>query len=224
MKKIALVFAVIISVGLISGSSKAQGVRMGLTASPSIAWFKPETADYESEGVRLGFSYGVVAEFFLAEHYSFATGMNITYLGGKLSFPTEEEFGGTTYNQKERVYKLQNLEIPLTLKMKTREIGYNTYFGVFGFGNSINLKATGEDIYHDSTRPDMDIKSDIPFFRVSMILGMGVEYSLGGNTALVGGVTFNNGFTNILKGENPLSGRKQNARANYIELSLGVLF
>jgi hypothetical protein len=56
-------------------------------------------------------------------------------------------------------------------------------------------------------------------------MGLGVEYSLGGNTSIAGGLTFNNGFTNILKGDNPANNnRKHNAKANFIELSVGLLF
>ena len=166
----------------------------------------------------------------MAEQYGVASGIKINHMGGKLSFPVDEIADGVAYQQKERVYKLQYLEIPLTLKMKTREIGYNTYFGVFGFGAGINIRSKADDKFTNTqtnssfTRNDIDIKSEIPFFRASMILGLGVEHSLGGNTSLLGGLTFNNGFTNTLKGTNMVNNKKQNARANYIELTIGVLF
>ena len=227
MKKIALSFSLL----LIVTTLWAQPTfRLGLKASPSLAWLKPETEDYNREGFRLGFSYGLLTEFMLAEHYGFATGIHISYMGGKLVFPVNEDFNEETFMEKERVYRLQNLEIPLTLKMKTREIGYNTYFAKFGFGGSINLKSTADDIFYaadgssSGSKNGFDIGDDIPLLRVSMILGAGTEYSLGGNTSLVGGITFNNGFTNILKGENEVSGRKQVARSNFLELTLGILF
>jgi len=232
MKKIALSFClVMLAMSITAQSLNVQSFRLGLKASPSLAWFRPDTEDYNSEGVRFGFSYGLLAEFALAEHYGFATGVHISYLGGKLSFPIEEEVvDGQIYRQKERIYRLQNVEIPFTLKMKTREIGYNTYFVKFGFGGSVNLRARGDDIFYSTTtdsstaRNDLDFSGDIPLMRVSMILGAGTEYSLGGNTSLVGGLTFNNGFTNILKGRNTANDKRQVARSNYLELSLGILF
>ena len=60
--------------------------------------------------------------------------------------------------------------------------------------------------------------------RGSLIVGVGVEYSVGGRTALVGGLTFNNGFTNVLKGTNDAVGRKPSAINNFLELTLGVMF
>ncbi len=229
MKKIAFTLLLLFFTVSITSKLTAQNLRFGLKASPSLAWLKPDAEGYQSEGLRMGFSYGLLTEFLLAEQYSFATGAHITYLGGKLSYPAQQTTNGNTYvGEKERTYRLQNIEIPLSLKMKTREIGYNTYFAIFGFGNSINLRARADDEFssQDSnfSTNDQDIKSEIPFLRVSLILGLGVEHSLGGNTALIGGLTFNNGFTNVLKGENPVNNRKQNAKANFIELSFGVLF
>ena len=231
MKKIALSFLLILTVSALSAQSMdVQSFRLGLKASPSLAWMKPDTEDYEREGIRLGFSYGLLAEFLLAEHYSFATGVHVSYFGGKLKFPHYKEIDEQPYIEKERIYRLQNLEIPVTLKMKTREIGYNTYFAKFGFGGSVNLKATADDRFTNPdgssiTLNDLNIKNEIPLMRVSMILGAGTEYSLGGNTSLVGGITFNNGFTNILKGNNNLPpNRKKVARSNYLEVTLGILF
>jgi hypothetical protein len=226
MKKIAYLLTVCF-VAISFSSASAQGLRLGLTGSPSLAWFKSETEDYKSEGVRLGISYGLLAEFIMAEQYTFATGINVTYFGGKLSYPQTDE---VMFTHLERSYKLQNIEIPFTLKMKTREIGYNVYFAKFGFGGSVNLRAKANDEYYNKgntstlNQEDVDIKSDIPLFRASMIVGIGLEHSLGGTTSLVGGLTFNNGFTNILKGKDFANIRNQQARANYFEVSLGILF
>ncbi len=230
MKKIALILTLCV-LGLASEQLVAQNFRLGLKAAPSLAWIKSETDQYNSEGVRFGFSYGLLSEFILAEQYSFDTGIHITYFGGKLSYPIDDvDDPAVTRPYLERTYKLQNIEIPLTLKMKTREIGYNTYFARFGFAGSANLTARADDLYYNpttndtSSETDVDIKSEIPLFRVSMILGLGFEHSLGGTTSLVVGMNFNNGFTSILKGKDWQNLRNQQARANYIELSVGVLF
>ena len=108
-------------------------------------------------------------------------------------------------------------------KMKTREIGFNRYYALFGFGTSARLSAKGDDIYKGPENQtleenDVRIESNISFFRASMIIGIGVEHSLGGTTALVGGVNFNNGFNSII------DERNSNTRSNYLELTIGVLF
>ncbi len=230
MKKIALIVGLCIVASWYTSVS-AQGFRLGLTGSPSVAWFKSETEGYNSEGVRFGISYGLLAEFIMAEQYTFATGINVTYFGGKLAFPIADAVSSANpFTQQERIYKLQNVEIPLTLKMKTREIGYNTYFAKFGFGGSVNMSAKANDTFYNNSdsstlnQNDVDIKGDTPLFRASMIVGLGLEHSLGGSTSLVTGLTFNNGFTNILKGKDYTDLRKQQARANYLEFSIGILF
>lgn len=230
-RKIVISLAGFLLLVMMSQSTFSQGFKLGLHASPSISWLKPDTEEYTSEGIRAGFSYGLLSEFLLAEQYSFATGINIRYQGGILNYPTADTINNQQYLSKERTYRLQNLEIPLTLKMKTREIGYNTYFAVFGFGGSVNLRSKADDHFIDPdpdesglSRTDLDIKSEIPLFRISMILGLGFEHSLGGNTAIVTGVYFNNGFTNNLKGVNPELDKKQNAILNFVELSVGILF
>ncbi len=230
MKKSAFVFILCLALASLN-TAHGREMRLGLTGGTSMNWFKSETIGYKSEGVTLGFSYGLNWEFVLSENYTFATGMNVVYFGGKLSYPIAGEITETTpYVFKERKYKLQNLEIPFTLKMRTREIGYNSYFAKFGFAGSANLNAKADDRKYNEgggasiLQEDLKIKGSTPLFRASMILGIGVEHSLGGNTVLVGGLTFNNGFTNILRGKDYTGLRNQQARANYIELSVGIIF
>ncbi len=198
--------------------------RFGLLASPSIAWLKPETRDYHSEGNIIGFSYGLVGDFFLGEYYAISTGLNISHFGGKLSFlDNYPEHGAVDI---ERKYNLQYLEIPLTLKMQTPEFGYLTYFGRFGFAPGFNLKAKGWDEYvaGDRITREIDLKSRTPLIRAALIIGIGAEYSLGGRTSLLMGLTYNNGFTNNLKGRNNAMNVNPSATANFVQLNMGVMF
>ena len=105
-----------------TAKSKTQDFRLGLTASPSLAWMNPKTDGYSSEGNRLGFTYGLLAEVKFSDQYGLATGLHISYLGGKLSYPVNESFNNDSYNQLERSYRLQIIELPLALKMMSNEI------------------------------------------------------------------------------------------------------
>ncbi len=231
MKNTFLTFTITLCIILFASIiSKSQDFRLGLTASPSVAWMNPKTDGYTSEGNRTGFSYGLIAEIQFSEQYGIASGLQISYLGGKLNYPVDETTNSETYNELERTYRLQIVELPLALKMKSREILGIQYFGKFGIGMGIILKADGDDRFvntQDNSRliqSDKDIKGDIAFGRASLILGGGAEYQIGGNVSLLGGISFNNGFSNILKNSNEVSGEKKNARTNYLELSLGILF
>jgi hypothetical protein len=230
MKKIVL--TILLGALLVPmGFSNDPGFRFGLKAAPSLSWMRPETRGYESEGVKLGFTYGVISDFSLGEFYAVSTGLQISSFGGKLKFPHRHDTFGD--GERTREYSLRYLEIPLLLKMHTQEIGYITYFGQFGFSPGMNLRAYADDRSRYQpigaspitiTDDEVDIKGETPFFRLALVVGLGMEYSLGGRTALLGGLTFNNGFTNVLKGNNPVTGRKQSAVTNYLELTLGVMF
>lgn len=235
MKKIVL-FILFALVLIPMGFSQDGLFRFGLKASPSLAWMRPETRGYESDGTRLGFSYGVIADYSLGEYYALSTGLQISSLGGSLSYPhtvvvitnegPEERTGILR-----RDYRLRYLEIPLTLKMHTDEIGYITYYGRFGFSPGINLRARGDDNFRFAdanldplTEEDLDIKSQTSFFRLALVVGLGMEYSMGGRTALVGGITFNNGFTNVLSGRNVNTDAAHSSVSNFLELTIGVMF
>lgn len=228
--KLLLIGFTLLNIILLNTNSNAQGFRLGLTASPSIAWMNPKTDGITSEGNRTGFSYGLITEYFFTEQYGFSSGLHISYLGGKLKYAVNKNIEDASFNSLERIYRLQIIELPLALKMKSREILGINYFGKFGMGMGIILKSEGDDYYSNAqdnsqlVQTDKKINGDIAFGRLSLILGGGIEYEIGGGVTLLGGINFNNGFTNILLNNNDVTGQKNNARSNILELSLGVIF
>jgi hypothetical protein len=63
-----------------------------------------------------------------------------------------------------------------------------------------------------------------------MLVGAGVEYSLSGNTAMVGSLLFNNSLTNMFKNQtgdyitDPFNTIRENGIMNYMQLNIGILF
>ena len=193
-------------------SADAQKVGLGLTAAPGIAWLKPDTEGLEGDGSKVAFSYGIIFDYNFTDNYALASGIEVAYNGGKII----NRDTSTSLTGEITTFKLQYIEVPITLKMKTNEIGYITYFGRFGFIPSYNLKAKGElDIA--GTITEIDLEDDINKFNLSLLIGAGVQYSLSGETALIASINFKNGFLDIVDG-----GSK--AFANVISLNLGVLF
>jgi len=223
MKKIVFISLILITGNLLLKGQEFKKFRFGLFGAPSMAWTKTNTkTDYfelKKDGSQIGFGYGIIAEFGLTKNYSFATGIDISYSGGKIKSIVKDTLGNIISNlsSSDKV-KLQYLELPLTLKMKTNEIGYITYFGTFGIapGVCISAKNSSND----------DIKSDISSMKISMLIGLGAEYSLGGSTSVVCGLNFNNGFTNIFNTDfvNGNEKVKYKAISNYFALQLGVIF
>jgi opacity protein-like surface antigen len=114
------------------------------------------------------------------------------------------------------IYKLQYINVPIGMKFTTREIGYTRIYAKLGLGGHFNIKSHADinslDIENESLR------DEIEFFNVSYHIGAGVQYSLGGQTALVGGFEYRHRFIDIASSPEFI------ALLNSLSLRLGILF
>ncbi len=236
MKKVFALLATAILAG--SSTLHAQdeaGVRFGLKLSPNMGIVKPESKGIEGNGTGLGYTFGLMTEFPIGSNgnYRFATGLNLNNLTGKwkTNFSYYDALNGPLKTKDlETDVKLQYIELPLTIKLMTNEIGYMRYFAVVGAGNAFNIRAKSNQViadYYDNAptivesfveEENVDIQDDIMLYKASLIVGAGAEYNFSGSTSALIGLTYNNGFTNILD----IEGAK--AKAHYFELTLGVFF
>ena len=206
MKKAGL-FLLFCSLITVSNAQKSD-FRFGLKATPTLAWLKPDTKGVEADGAKLTFSWGFLAEYYFADNYAIASGIDVVSRNGKYRINDTAQYD----------YKLKFIELPITVKMRTNEIGYMRYFGQFGFTPGLNIRSKGDKTTPKLTLTDEDIKSEINIFNLGLCVGLGIEYSLGGNTSLVVSANFNNGFTDITKtSDNKII-------SNYVALNVGVLF
>lgn len=197
------------------------GFRLGLTAHPTLGWIKPE--DGKGNGVNIGFSYGLVGDFNFAENYSFSTGLTVTTINGKSTefnvSPYHDHFSSTTAVPYDLKYKLQYLEIPLTVKLKTTKIGQQRWYGQFGLSNSFNIGAKQDArSLSKEVANDKNIYEFTNLYRAGLVIGGGLEYDVADNTSIMAGLTLNNGFTDIS------DDKSRNVRNHYIGITFGVLF
>lgn len=200
------------------------GFRLGLTAHPTFGYIKPENG--KGNGVSLGFSYGLMADFNFAENYSFATGLTVTTINGKSTeinpahYHPQSNQNLLAYDLK---YKMQYIEVPITIKLKTNKFGAVRWYGQFGLSTNFAI-GSKQDASQGNTILANDVNSaDLTnFFRAGLIAGGGLEYSIDQKTSLVTGVTLNNGFTNISSG-NKL-GADNKVKNHYVGLNIGVFF
>jgi hypothetical protein len=226
-----LIFLSIIFSLLISKSNFAQekAFRFGFHVAPNIGWLKPDAKGYSSDGPVMGFTWGLIGDFSLTENYFISSGFNLTFNNGKLKYPQTLVYSDIPlYVTLHRKYNLKSLEIPLVLKIKTNEFGKFRYFGKIGLGTSFRLSAKGKDEYTSGSvtmKETNNIDSNVRLLRESLIVGAGAEYSLTEDMSAFVGITFDNGFTNILKGKNTVNTSvDQYAITNYFELNVGILF
>jgi hypothetical protein len=233
---------------LIRSESQAQDegkkARLGLTVYPTLAWISPDNTGYNNDGTQLGIKYGLTADLRLFENdnYSFATGFLIHHTGGKLSYPTATgSLPITGPGNIESKFKLTYMGIPLAIKLRTAEIGYMRYWGLFGTELGFNISANEvrkETFASESNEEDRNA-DEINLIRFALVFGAGIEYNISGNTHLVGGVSYSNGLSNIISGDanlvengvaridengETIKDGKLKTRLNYFSLHIGVIF
>ncbi|NOR87343.1 MAG: outer membrane beta-barrel protein [Bacteroidales bacterium] len=222
---------------ILSQSTQAQQkpFKFGFKLSPSISWLSPDSKYYENDGSDMSFSWGFIADITLMEHYYIATGFNVNYFRGSLSYPEATMHEDINYNGTlNRTYNLRYIEVPVTLKMKTNELVKKTkFFGLIGVNTGLNIRAKANDSFsgkynsttHTYSEEKVDIKNETTLFKASLVVGAGAEYVVDESLSVIIGINFNNGFTNILKGNNSIYPEiEAKAVPYYFELNLGVIF
>ena len=207
---LAIFLAPLLAKAQYSEGNKAQ---LGFTTSPTFGWLtfpSGQTPQLEGDGMRTGFSYGVLADLPFSENYYFSTALTVSTLNAKTTEP-----GIST-----SVYKLQYLEVPLTLKLKSVESMGRRFYGQFGLYTGINIGSKQDVMFTNSAIPDQkntDIDDQINMFRAGLVLGGGAEWRMGENMSLMTGLSYSNGFTDVLDGD-------AQAKNSYIALNLGIFF
>jgi len=210
MKTKLLLLAVFLAPLFATAQYKSQ---LGFTTSPTFGWLtfpSGQSPEIEADGMRTGFSYGVLADIPFSENYYFSTALTVSTLNAKAT-----ESGNNT-----SVYKLQYLEVPLTLKLKSNEMMNRRFYGQFGLNTGINIGSKQDIMYTNSATPDeknKDIGDLINTFRAGLVLGGGAEWKMGENMSLLTGLSYSNGFTDVLDGD-------AKAKNSYIALNLGIFF
>jgi hypothetical protein len=235
MKKCFLLMAI-----LVSTISYGQGFRFGITGNSGLGWYTPQTKYLKAAGSNLNFGYGITADYEFSDNYAFNFGFQIGQNGGRLTYDTlEYQFpnpsGGIITEKKPGVtyeYKNQWIELPISLKLKTNEIGYLKYFASFGIKPGILSSARARNLESsNSTTSDWFFvnkkeNDNLDFFRedniipvrASLLIQGGVEYNLGGKTSMFGALFFDKGFTNQLSDPNLKSNNSM------VGLQVGVFF
>jgi hypothetical protein len=232
MKKIILIISLLIMIS--QAHAQYKPVLFGLRAGGNIGWIKPDTEGYSSEGIRPGFSWGFLAEFFFMENYAVLTGFNMNFNGGKLEYPSMMDVPGgdstvLVNGQLHRQYNLKYIQIPLCLKMQTELSEKITIFGKIGVGTSFNLNAKGTDVFKyeggEVSADKKNIDEEIALMRESLIVGGGVEITIKGSTAVIIDLTYDNAFNNLLTGDNPaVPDSSPKAIHNFVEIGAGIVF
>jgi len=196
-----------------------------ISVDPAITWFSNDRRELDTKGAELGISYGLAMDHFFSEKYALSTGVSISSLGGNLMYD-DTVLIKTAYDTVEIPqgngirYRIKYVNIPFGLKLKTVEIGYKTFFVDLGLKAMfrISAKASADNGLLNKDK----VEDEIQLFNMAYFFGAGMEYSLGGSTAIVGGIYYTHSFLDITK---DLFGKQPDyLNSNMISLKIGVLF
>lgn len=199
MKKSLFTFLVLLSLLFIALETQAQGIRLGLAATPGISWMRYNDGQGNVEGYnKLGINYGLIVDLGFAERYALSTGVFAEHGGAKVDILGEINI------------KLTYVNIPVLLKMKTNQFGKFTPFGQVGATTGVAVSRKVDDI---------DAKDDFRLFNVSLTAGAGTEYELGGGTSAFAAFHIDNGLVNV--GKDTGDGK---ITKSFAGLRLGIFF
>ncbi len=245
MKKIVFLFSILLLTGM--DLSAQSEYRFGFQLSPNFTWIGNNERNINGNGSNLGLKVGVIGEKFLSaqDNYLLTFGIGFAFnQGGTLKHDIGGDFWVNSLDETDPLriggfpdgvnlkYGIQYIEIPIGLKMRTQEFGYLRYYVEPAFTLGIKSQARGSvDGVNNFSAEDIDIKEDVAFLNLSLGIGAGVEYSIGENLSLIGGLAFQSGFTDISSndgsqkeaGQEPTA-EDSKAKINSLTIRIGVMF
>ena len=243
MKKIVVSLTLIF--GILAITNAQEAVRFGFQLSPTLGWMSTDKNTVNSNGVNLGLKLGLMGEFYFQENYAVTTGLGFAFnAGGTLLHDMAGEYwiesGEEIPNDCREFLRnnppnlktsIQYVEIPVGLKLRTREFGYIRYYVEPNMCLGFRTQATGDVRNAGDECNDLNIRKDVTLLNLSWGIGAGVEYSVSESTSIVGGIGTQFGFIDVSKGENTLytgniSTGSQDPKSvvRGIVLRLGVMF
>ena len=195
---------------LILCSGAMAQIKLGLKLAPVVAAnrAKNDAQTVENDGSKMKFSVGLIADKTLSETYFLSSGL--VYLPKRVAF---RDASGTI----EEEYKLQYLQVPATLKLFTNEIAPDLK-GFLQIGSALEILVFNEEEDPSYTTVEKFMPIDVP-----VILGAGIEFRAGINTAIFGGVSYQRGLVNVVNEAEDGFGDLQ-LRNTVFSIDLGVKF
>ncbi len=247
LKQISLLSATLLIICTSVTAQDANDFRFGLQISPSVSWMNTDDNRITNQGTALGLKLATQAEYVFSDKYSIASGIGFHFnTGGSMlsqyggQFFTESIVEGQPFNNPaaptgDQVlldYSIQYIEIPVSLKLRTREFGTLTYFmeaPIFTLGFRSNVKGGLSGGGLTEQIEDLSIKKEVSPIAFSWGFGGGIEHSILDGTRLFAGLTFQRMFLDATKDkEYTYTGRVANddpkATINSLTLRLGILF
>lgn len=218
MRKLIFLFTLLV---FISFQSLSQDFKLGIKIAPAIHSTRVLLDDpviIANDGSNMKLSFGLVVDKELTDSYTLSTGL--IYIPKEVMIGITPDAGNpTTFNNLES-YKLQYLQLPLSLKLFTNEVKPDLR-AFFQIGMALEIKVYEEP---DLTLPEQEVIIDFQPINIPVLLGAGVEYSMGINTIGFAGVSYHRGLNNIVKSTNVSFAQDLEIRSTVVSIDAGIKF
>ncbi|HKL40740.1 MAG TPA: outer membrane beta-barrel protein, partial [Cryomorphaceae bacterium] len=183
--------------------------RLGLSFSPVVSWFATsgDAGLVDPDGARINIAFGLNTDFRIGDNsqYYFSTGLFLLNTGGTLTHDYFRQNEDGTFSETERTsdFRVNYVNIPVTIMLRTQEIGYSRYFARVGFDAGVSTKSTYdyEDLRLSDEQTfnfeDEDASDLTSLFRFGLRVEGGFEYNVGGTTNLFFTAAYNHGLNNV---------------------------
>ncbi len=231
------IFIVVIA-SMLAMSLSAQKIGGGLQLGTGYSWLSVNSKQAESVSGKGVFIFGAFVDYGVTDNFAFSFGANLLMDGGTVKYDNFTHFNWDDDDylvapNSEISYKLQHIELPFSIKGMTQEIGYITYFarigGVVSFSHRVRADIDGvatktSNLLVADDTESLNIRKSVNPFNVGWLVGGGIEYSLGGSTAIIAELIFSQKFIGIGKDKITDPGKSVSIKPNVIGLKVGVKF
>ncbi|MGP1363057.1 MAG: outer membrane beta-barrel protein [Bacteroides sp.] len=171
---------------------------LGFHIDPLLSWFVTDNNHFKGAAPSVGLNAGLEFEYKFTKRYSFLMGAAIDLRGAGLTYKTPHYHLATRYDGKIPVARdktietrLRSIALPLAINMRAIEIGYYTLYATAGLHFIVPF-------YESATYGSSKYRTSgmyTPLF-INYMLRIGMEYSLGGSSAIQTGLLFDGSFFN----------------------------
>lgn len=231
MKK--YVYLLLFTLMCTAAQAQYRNLRLGISVEPlSLSFMDSNTPIITSDGNNFSSSAFIKAEYYFSPFFSLASGVGMTVnQGGKLVY----EQGGDVWQDSELIpptlhnlppgaslkSKIQYLEVPIALKMRTDEIGkFRIFFEVPRITLGVTTRARGEVKTDTFDEDNQNIYPSMSWLNLSYGVMGGVEYSLTEDISAIIGINWKQGFVDITDD----SGVDAKITSGTFGLHAGILF
>ena len=201
---------------LLSFVGQAQ-VKLGFQFSPTLSTNRisadSDTLNLETDGTGLRFAVGPIVDIGFTENYFVSTGI---FLVSKRA-GIEADLRNDNEPSFTEEYKLQYIQVPLSLKLLTNEVALDKKI-YFQFGTTLEFAVQDEPDQRENF-----IVEDFKLFDSSLLLGVGLEYKMGVSTILYGGFSYHRGLLNAVSEQVRLDDDIV-FKNDYVGLDFGIKF